>query len=172
MRMPGRTVRVQWSREDEFAAAPLSTGMVIELRAMLDAEKKPADWTIEIWSAPHAQRPGYNGNHNLAGAAALPNAPALNEVNDVPDERGGGPAWGTNINLPLPPGATAPIGTTAPALLARTARPNSATSTRRFSNQRRSNSNSRLVTCWLKRYSVLHEWLQCLHELPLSAASS
>jgi nicotinate dehydrogenase subunit B len=90
MRMPGRTVRVQWSREDEFSSAPLSTGMAIELRAVLDAEKKPADWTIEIWSPPHAQRPGYNGNHNFAGAAALPNAPPLNEVSDVPDERGGG----------------------------------------------------------------------------------
>jgi acetoin utilization deacetylase AcuC-like enzyme len=26
-----------------------------------------------------------------------------------PDERGGGPAWGTNINLPLPPGATGDV---------------------------------------------------------------
>jgi nicotinate dehydrogenase subunit B len=90
MRMPGRTVRVQWSREDEFEAAPLSTGMVVELRAMLDGDKKPADWTIEIFSPPHAQRPGYNGNHNLAGAAALPNAPPPNDVSDVPDDRGGG----------------------------------------------------------------------------------
>ena len=33
---------------------------------MLDADNKPADWTIEIWSPPHAQRPGMNGNSNLA----------------------------------------------------------------------------------------------------------
>ena len=26
-----------------------------------------------------------------------------------PDERGGGPAWGTNLNLPLPPGATGDV---------------------------------------------------------------
>ena len=90
MRNPGRSVRVQWSREDEFAGAPLSTAMAIDLRAVLDADKKPADWTIEIFSPPHAQRPGYNGNANLAGAEALPNAPPLNEVGDVPDERGGG----------------------------------------------------------------------------------
>ena len=90
MRHPGRTVRVQWSREDEFAAAPISTAMAIELRAVLDADNKPADWTIEIWSPPHAQRPGMNGNSNLLGAAALPNAPPLNPLNDVPDERGGG----------------------------------------------------------------------------------
>ena len=89
-RMPGRTVRVQWSREDEFLSAPISTAMAIELRAVLDTDNKPADWTIEIWSPPHAQRPGMNGNANLIGAEALPNAPARNELNDVPDERGGG----------------------------------------------------------------------------------
>jgi CO/xanthine dehydrogenase Mo-binding subunit len=90
MRNPGRTVRVQWSREDEFAAAPISTAMAITMRAVLDPENKPADWSIEIWSMPHAQRPGMNGNSNFAGAAALPNAPALNPLGDVPDERGGG----------------------------------------------------------------------------------
>jgi CO/xanthine dehydrogenase Mo-binding subunit len=90
MKMPGRTVRVQWSREDEFSSAPISTAMAIELTAVLDAAGKPADWQIEIWSPPHAQRPGMNGNSNLLGAAALPNAPPQKELNDIPDERGGG----------------------------------------------------------------------------------
>ena len=90
MRHPGRTVRVQWSREDEFAGAPMSTAMAIKLRAVLDADNKPADWSIEIWSPPHAQRPGMNGNSNLLGAEALPNSPPQKELNDVPDERGGG----------------------------------------------------------------------------------
>ena len=90
MRTPERTVRVQWSREDEFAGAPISTAMAIKLRAVLDGDNKPADWSIEIWSPPHAQRPGMNGNANLAGAAALPNASPLNPLGDVPDERGGG----------------------------------------------------------------------------------
>ena len=89
-RMPGRTIRVQLSREDEFASAPISTAMAIELSAVLGEDNRPADWTIEIWSAPHAQRPGMNGNSNLIGAEALPNAPPRNELNDVPDERGGG----------------------------------------------------------------------------------
>ena len=72
MRMPGRTVRVQWSREDEFFAAPISTAMAIGLRAMLVRDSRPVDWTIEIWSPPHAQRPGMNGNcqlHRRRGAA-------------------------------------------------------------------------------------------------------
>jgi CO/xanthine dehydrogenase Mo-binding subunit len=90
MRSLGRTVRVQWAREDEFGAAPISTAMAIKLSAVLDQDDKPADWTIEIWSPPHAQRPGMNGNSNLLGAAALPNAPPLKPLGDVPDERGGG----------------------------------------------------------------------------------
>jgi CO/xanthine dehydrogenase Mo-binding subunit len=90
LRHPGRTVRVQWSREDEFTASPISTAMAISLRAVLDADNRPADWQIEIWSPPHAQRPGYNGNSNLAGSEALPNAPPLKPISDVPDERGGG----------------------------------------------------------------------------------
>ena len=49
-------------------AAPISTAMAISLRAVLDADNKPADWQIEIWSPPHAQRPGMNGNSNLLGA--------------------------------------------------------------------------------------------------------
>jgi CO/xanthine dehydrogenase Mo-binding subunit len=90
MRNPGRTVRVQWSREDEFTAAPISTAMAIKLRAALDRDNRPADWSIEIWSAPHAQRPGMNGNANFVGLAALPHATPLKDLNDVPDERGGG----------------------------------------------------------------------------------
>jgi CO/xanthine dehydrogenase Mo-binding subunit len=90
MRVPGRTVRVQWAREDEFLAAPISAAMAIRMRAVLDDQGRPADWTSEIFSPPHAQRPGMNGNSNLIGAEALPDAPPLNPLNDVPDERGGG----------------------------------------------------------------------------------
>ena len=90
MRNPGRTARVQWPREDEFTSSPISTAMAIGLHAVLDDAGRPLDWTIEIWSPPHAQRPGMNGNSNLLGAAALPNAPPLNPLSDVPDERGGG----------------------------------------------------------------------------------
>jgi CO/xanthine dehydrogenase Mo-binding subunit/aerobic-type carbon monoxide dehydrogenase small subunit (CoxS/CutS family) len=90
-RRPNRTVRVQWTREDEFLAAPLGPAMAVKLRAVLDAEMRPADWTIEIWSPIHGGRPGANGSPNLLGAEALPDAsPPPAEVNDVPDARGGG----------------------------------------------------------------------------------
>jgi CO/xanthine dehydrogenase Mo-binding subunit len=101
-RMPGRTVRVQWSREDEFSSAPISPATVIELRAVLGPDQRPADWSIQIWSPPHAQRPGMNGNLNLIGAQALPNAAPLNEPADVPDERGGGATRNAQAIYDLP----------------------------------------------------------------------
>jgi nicotinate dehydrogenase subunit B len=91
MKVPGRTVRVQLSREDEFTSAPISPAMAIRMRAVLDDEGRPADWTSELWSPVHAQRPGMNGQSNFFSAEALPGAPPpLAEPNDVPDERGGG----------------------------------------------------------------------------------
>jgi nicotinate dehydrogenase subunit B len=90
-RVPNRMVRVQWTRADEFTAAPMGPAMVVGLRAVLDANSRPADWTIDIWSPVHAQRPGMNGSSNLLGAEALPNAPAPPAViNDVADDAGGG----------------------------------------------------------------------------------
>jgi CO/xanthine dehydrogenase Mo-binding subunit len=89
-RMPGRTVRVQWSREDELSAAPFGSAMTMRMRATLDARGRPLEWTHELWSAVHGQRPGMAGNINLLSAAALPNAPPPPEPVDVPDAGGGG----------------------------------------------------------------------------------
>jgi nicotinate dehydrogenase subunit B len=89
-RLPGRTVRVQWSREDELSAAPFGSAMTMRMRAALDARGRPLEWTHELWSAVHGQRPGMAGNLNLLAAAALPNAPPPPEPVDVPDAGGGG----------------------------------------------------------------------------------
>jgi CO/xanthine dehydrogenase Mo-binding subunit len=90
-RMPGRTVRVQWSREDELSAAPFGSAMTVRMHATLDARGRPLEWTHELWSAGHGQRPGMAGNINLLAAAALPNAPPPPpEPVDVPDAGGGG----------------------------------------------------------------------------------
>ena len=103
MRVPERTVRVQWTREDEFAAAPMGSAMVVGLRAVLDANSRPADWTIEVWSPVHAQRPGMNGSANLLGAQALPDAPPPPvEINDVADEAGGGATRNAQALYDLP----------------------------------------------------------------------
>ena len=41
VRRPGRPIRVQWRREDEFGHEPLGTAMHIELTAELDAAGTP-----------------------------------------------------------------------------------------------------------------------------------
>jgi nicotinate dehydrogenase subunit B len=89
-RMPGRTVRVQWSREDELSAAPFGAAMTVRMRAALDARGRPLEWTHEVWSPVHGQRPGMAGNINLLAATALQNAPPAPEPVDVPDAGGGG----------------------------------------------------------------------------------
>jgi CO/xanthine dehydrogenase Mo-binding subunit len=89
-RMPGRTVRVQWSREDELSSAPFGAAMTVRMRAALDARGRPLEWTHEVWSPVHGQRPGMAGNINLLAATALPNAPPAPEPVDVPDAGGGG----------------------------------------------------------------------------------
>jgi CO/xanthine dehydrogenase Mo-binding subunit len=87
---PGRTVRVLWSREDELSSSPFGAAMLIDLRAGLTAEGRPAGWTMEITSPSHGQRPGANGGVNLLGALALPNPPSTPVPLDLPDQRGGG----------------------------------------------------------------------------------
>lgn len=91
VRTPGRPVRVQWTREDELSVAPLGPAAAVTIRATVDEEARPADWTIEIWSPIHGRRPGMNGRANFLSLEALPGAvPEPHELKDIPDEIGGG----------------------------------------------------------------------------------
>jgi nicotinate dehydrogenase subunit B len=88
MQKPGVPIRVRWRREEEFVHEPKSPSMVVKVRALLDDNGKPADWTQEIWSGNHNGRPG-GGNH-LLGEIALPDLTALPQANEVPEAAGGG----------------------------------------------------------------------------------
>ena len=88
MQKPGQTIRVRWRREEEFIYEPKTPAMVVKVRALLDDAGKPVDWTQEIWSPTHNQRPGAGGN--LLGAIALPDPPPEPPPNDVPEANGGG----------------------------------------------------------------------------------
>ena len=88
MRMPGKPVRVRWRREEEFVYEPKTPAMIVKVRALVDDAGKPVDWTQEIWSPTHNNRPGAGGN--LLGALALPNPPPEPPPNDVPEANGGG----------------------------------------------------------------------------------
>ncbi len=88
MQMPGVPVRVRWRREEEFIYEPKSPAMLVKVRALVDADGKPSDWTAEIWSGNHNGRPG-GGNALLAGYA-LPDQQPLPPANEVPEAAGGG----------------------------------------------------------------------------------
>ncbi|HEY1750798.1 MAG TPA: molybdopterin cofactor-binding domain-containing protein [Caulobacteraceae bacterium] len=72
VRRPGRPIRVQWRREDEFGHEPLGTAMHIELTAELDAGGRIADYATEIWSGSHT---GGRGRCLAETALGLPPAP-------------------------------------------------------------------------------------------------
>ncbi|HUF80915.1 MAG TPA: molybdopterin cofactor-binding domain-containing protein [Burkholderiales bacterium] len=65
---PGRPVRVQWMREDEFCWEPYGPAMVIRLKASLDKDGGISDWNEDIWSNSHSTRPSGLGGINLLAA--------------------------------------------------------------------------------------------------------
>ncbi len=97
IRLPGRWVRLQWRREEEFAFEPVGPAMLVTLHVDLDERGRPADWTTEIWSATHVQRPG-SGSGFLLATEALPNPPPEVQPTDPTEARGGG---GTRNAVPL-----------------------------------------------------------------------
>lgn len=88
MLMPGTPIRIRWRREEEFVYEPKSPAMLVKVRALVDADGKPSDWTAEIWSGNHNGRPG-GGNALLAGYA-LPDQEPFPQANEVPETAGGG----------------------------------------------------------------------------------
>jgi nicotinate dehydrogenase subunit B len=58
------------------------------VRARRDGAGRPADWTTEIWSGRHSNRPGSGGN--LLAAEALPDPPPAPPVTESSDPPGAG----------------------------------------------------------------------------------
>ena len=84
----GKPVRLQWTREDEFAWEPYGPAMAIALEASLDAEENIVSWRHDLWSNGHTHRPGRGNQPVLLAAAEIAQ----------PHERG--PA----VDPPLPAG--------------------------------------------------------------------
>ncbi|MDP2376984.1 molybdopterin cofactor-binding domain-containing protein [Reyranella sp.] len=94
--LPGKCIRLQWRREEEFGFEPVGPAMLVTLHVDLDDRGRPADWTTEIWSPTHVQRPG-SGTGFLLASEALANPPPEVAPFDPPEARGGG---GTRNALP------------------------------------------------------------------------
>ncbi len=70
--VPGQSVRVQWTREEEMQQSPLAPAMRVTLQAMVQAKKVAHDnsdadnkndvhlrtWQHDVWSQGHSSRPG------------------------------------------------------------------------------------------------------------------
>jgi CO/xanthine dehydrogenase Mo-binding subunit len=67
----GRSVKLQWMREDEFAWEPYGAAMAIDLQASLDAGGNVVSWKHELWSNGHTHRPGRSSKPALIAAAHL-----------------------------------------------------------------------------------------------------
>lgn len=88
--VPGRPVRVQWSREDELGWSPFGPAMAVAIEADLDAAGEVIAWRHEIWSNGHSIRPGRAKTPTLLAAAHLAKPfPQIAGINP-PQAAGGG----------------------------------------------------------------------------------
>jgi CO/xanthine dehydrogenase Mo-binding subunit len=69
--VPGRPVRVSWSREDELAWAPFGAAMAVDVAVDLDAQGEVLAWRGDVWSNGHSSRPGRAKSPTLLAAAHL-----------------------------------------------------------------------------------------------------
>jgi len=67
----GLPVRLQWTREDEFAWEPYGPAMVIGLECLLDGQGNVVSWQHDLWSNGHTHRPGRAGQPVLVAAGEL-----------------------------------------------------------------------------------------------------
>jgi nicotinate dehydrogenase subunit B len=86
--VPGKPVKLQWMREDEFAWEPLGSAMVINLAASLDAQGRVQDWTHELWSYTHNTRPGDADGVNLLSARHLQTPLPIGPARNIPQPSG------------------------------------------------------------------------------------
>ncbi|HEV2373128.1 MAG TPA: molybdopterin cofactor-binding domain-containing protein [Streptosporangiaceae bacterium] len=82
--VPGRPVRVAWSREDEMGWSPFGPAMLARLSAGLDAEGRVTSWRQDVWSNGFLGRPGIAGEARLLGLASLAGQPIPPAVDGPP----------------------------------------------------------------------------------------
>jgi nicotinate dehydrogenase subunit B len=85
-----RAVKLQWSRQDEFAWSPIGPAMVMQAKAAVSAEGRIVDWNYELWSNSHATRPGQPGGLNLLGAWHLDKGFHISPPAKIPQPFGNG----------------------------------------------------------------------------------
>ena len=87
---PGRPVRLQWMRDDEFAWEPYGPAMVMQAKASLNADGQIADWQYELWSNTHSTRPTSTSGTNVLAAWYLAEPQKMGPHTSPPQPAGGG----------------------------------------------------------------------------------
>jgi nicotinate dehydrogenase subunit B len=87
--VPGKPVRLQWMREDEFGWEPLGSPMVIELKGSLDASGRVVGWNHELWSYTHSTRPYDPEGVNLTASWLIKNPLPAGPARNIPQPSGG-----------------------------------------------------------------------------------
>ena len=67
--VPGRAVRLQWTREDENAWEPYGPAMVVKIQASLDDGGRLLDWNHDVYSNTHMGRALPHGDRSALLAA-------------------------------------------------------------------------------------------------------
>jgi CO/xanthine dehydrogenase Mo-binding subunit/aerobic-type carbon monoxide dehydrogenase small subunit (CoxS/CutS family) len=97
--VPGRAVRVQWTREDEMCWSPLGSAMLARLSAGLDAGGRIVTWRQDVWSNGFMGRPTLGGEPrllaltHLAGGRPMPPAPDFQPANWMGASRNAVPGY-------------------------------------------------------------------------------
>src|SRR5690606_11722366 len=65
--MPGRPVKLQYTRAGEHQWEPYGSAMVNKVSAAVDDQGNVLDWEMHIYSTSHGTRPGGNAGRLLSG---------------------------------------------------------------------------------------------------------
>ena len=88
--VPGRPMRVSWSRADELARSPVGPAASIRLEASLDETGAIAEWSHAFWSNGAVLRPGRNPTPVLLAAGEVADGAPRLVAGDPPPAAGGG----------------------------------------------------------------------------------
>ena len=88
--VPGKPVRLQWMRDDEFAWEPYGPAMSMQAKASLDGEGRIVDWNYEVWSNSHSTRPQSTTGANVLAAWYLAEPGKMGSPTSPPQPAGGG----------------------------------------------------------------------------------
>ncbi|MEC7760598.1 MAG: molybdopterin cofactor-binding domain-containing protein [Pseudomonadota bacterium] len=85
---PGRTIRVMWTRAEEFAHAPVSSASAIDVRAKLGPDGRPEWLRLDITSGTHARRPGTAPSGTLLAELSRDGTQTLTPPMELPEMHG------------------------------------------------------------------------------------